>query len=84
MIVLMQKLDPEYIGRAFAAIKPSNPRMADLLVHLNDPYDVKLWKEITSQTSLFKLSWKTPAVVEAGGKKTFYGKLIKGSLVRNA
>lgn len=80
MIVLMQKLDPHHVGRAFAAIEPSDPRMADLLVHLNDPYDEKLWKEITSQTGLFKLSWKMQTVAEIDGKTTFYGKLIEGEL----
>ena len=80
MIVLMQKLDSEYIGRAFDAVKPSNPRMADLLVHLNDPFDEKLWKDIGSNTSLFKLSWKTAASAECAGKTTFYGKLIAGEL----
>ena len=80
MIVLMQRLDPEYIGRAFGAIEPSNLRMADLLLHLNDPFDEKLWRDISSETTLFKLSWKTAAIAEAAGKSTFYGKLIAGEL----
>ena len=80
MIVLMQKLDSEHVGRAFDAVKPSNPRMADLLIHLNDPFDEKLWKDISGDTSLFKLSWKTAASAESDGIVTFYGKLIAGEL----
>lgn len=80
MIVLLQRLDPEHVGRGFAAVEPSNPRMADLLVNLNEPYDEALWCEMTESTSIFKLSWKVPVVKEMDGKPTFYGKLIKGEL----
>lgn len=80
MIVLMQRLDPETVGRAFAAVEPSNPHMADLLVHLNDPYDEGLWRDMSEDTGLFKLSWKVPVTAEVGGKATFYGMLEKGEL----
>lgn len=80
MIVLMQRLDPERVGRAFAAVEPSNPHMADLLVHLNDPYDEALWRRMSADTGLFKLSWKVPAVAEVDGKRTFYGMLLDGGL----
>ena len=80
MIVLLQLLDPEHVGRAFAAVEPSNPRMADLLIHLNDQYDAKLWEEIKADTSIFKLSWKVPVAREVDGRETFYGKLLSGAL----
>jgi hypothetical protein len=80
MIVLLQLLDPEHVGRAFAAVEPSNPRMADLLIHLNDQYDAKLWEEIKADTSIFKLSWKVPVAREVDGRETFYGKLLSGEL----
>ena len=80
MIVLMQRLDPERIGRAFAAVEPSSPHMADLLLHLSDPYDEALWKSMSRDTGLFKLSWKVPVAAEVAGAETFYGKLLKGEL----
>lgn len=80
MIVLLQKLDPEHVGRGFAAVEPSNPRMADLLFNLNEPYDEALWREMSRDTSIFKLSWKIPVAKERDGEPTFYGKLVEGSL----
>lgn len=80
LIVLLQQLDAEHIGRAFAGVTPSNPHLAGLLVHLNDPYDPALWCEMRADTSIFKLSWKMPATHEVDGKPTFYGKLITEAL----
>ncbi len=80
MIVLLQMLDPEHVGKAFAAVEPSNPRMADLLIHLNDQYDAGLWEEIQTDTSIFKLSWKVPVVRKVDGCETFYCKLLSGEL----
>lgn len=80
LIVLLQRLDSEHVGRVFAAVEPSNPHMADLLIHLNDSYDPGLWEEIKSDTSIFKLSWKLPVVRKANGRETFYGRLLSGRL----
>lgn len=61
MIVLLQWLDSEHVGRALDRVEPSNPHTADLLIHLNDSYDAELWEEDIADTSIFKLSWKVPA-----------------------
>lgn len=80
LIVLLQQLDEKHVGRAFAGVAPSNPHLADLLVHLNEVYDEASWRQMSADTSIFKLSWKTPMKAEVDGKPTFYGRLISRGL----
>lgn len=81
LIVLLQRLDSEHVGAAFSAVEPSNPRMADLLLHMNEPYDEALWADIRRDTSIFKLSWKVPTRLDCDGRETFYAKLLEGGLL---
>lgn len=78
-IVLAQKHNPA-IAQAFSNIKPNNPRCDDLVKSLASPFDQRLWDELKSDTSLFKLTWKQqfPSVVE--GKDTFYARLLQQKL----
>lgn len=79
MIVMAQRHCDE-IADTFRNIRPNNPRCDDLYKMLGDPYDAEQWKALTSQTSLFKLTWKQSFPAAVNGRQTFYGKLIDGSL----
>lgn len=79
LFVLAQRHDPR-IGEAFARVAPNNPCCDDLSILLGEPYDEQLWEEMKKDTSLFKLTWKQSFEQEKDGVKTFYGKLLEGSL----
>ena len=79
MIVMAQRYDSS-IADAFAAIEPNNPYCDNLYKVLGEPYDAGLWKELSEDTSLFKLTWKHEFHEQREGKPTFYAKLLKGEL----
>lgn len=80
VIVLAQKHYKE-IADAFSKIKPNNTYCDELYKVLGQPYDENIWKKISKDTVLYKLTWKQSFEKEVDGKKTFYGKLIDGTLV---
>ena len=47
---------------------------------LGEPFDEDVWKELTKDTSLFKLTWKQEFPKKKDGKDTFYAKLLDGTL----
>lgn len=80
VIVLAQKHYKE-IADAFSKIEPNNTYCDELYKVLGLPYDENIWKKISKDTVLYKLTWKQSFEKEVDGKKTFYGKLIDGTLV---
>ena len=78
-IVLAQKHNTE-IAEAFRQIQPNNPNCDELFKILGCPYDKSVWDTINKNTVLFKLTWKQSFAKEVNGQKTFYGKLIEGTL----
>lgn len=80
MCKLAQQYDSR-IAQAFESVVPNNPQCDDLVKSLASPFDQRLWDELQSETSLFKLTWKQqfPSVVE--GKDTFYAKLLQQKLL---
>ena len=82
MIVLLQEYNPNYIGRAFNEVIPSNPQLGKLLILLNEPFTSDKWGEVSSSTSIFKLSWKMNCSTETeDGKPTFYSALVENKLL---
>lgn len=79
-VVLAQK-HYEDIADAFCKIEPNNAYCDELYKVLGQPYDENVWSEIRKDTVLYKLTWKQSFEKEIGGKKTFYGKLIDGTLI---
>jgi len=59
----------------------NNPRRGVLIGMLNKPFDIMFWKKITTETWLFKLTYKheTKHHTETG-EDTFYHKIITGNL----
>ena len=43
-------------------------------------YDEELWRKISENTHLFKLSWKQEYPTTIDGADTFYGKIINDSI----
>ena len=80
VIVLAQRHDKE-IADAFAQIQPNNWWCDELFKFLGKPYDENVWKRISEDTCLYKLTWKQSFAKQADGKETFYGKLVDGKLV---
>lgn len=83
LVDYMCKLAQQYdsrIAQAFESVVPNNPQCDDLAKSLASPFDQRLWDELKSDTSLFKLTWKQqfPSVVE--GKDTFYARLLQQKL----
>lgn len=83
LVDYMCKLAQQYdsrIAQAFESVVPNNPQCDDLVKSLASPFDQRLWDELKSDTSLFKLTWKQqfPSVVE--GKDTFYARLLQQKL----
>lgn len=79
VIVLAQKHYKE-IADAFSKIEPNNTYCDELYKVLGLPYDENIWKKISKDTVLYKLTWKQSFEKEVDGKETFYGKLIAGTL----
>lgn len=61
-------------------IPPNNPYCDELWKVLGQPYDPNVWKLISKNTFLYKLTWKQYFPKEINGKPTFYGLLINGTL----
>lgn len=78
-VVLAQR-HYEDIAEAFKQIQPNNPNCDELYKILGQPYNKNTWKHISQDTALYKLTWKQSFEKEIDGKKSFYGKLIEGSL----
>lgn len=78
-IVLAQRHNSE-IAEAFKQIQPNNPYCDELFKVLGHPYNEDVWGKINKDTALYKLTWKQNFPKEVNGKKTFYGKLIEGTL----
>ena len=51
----------------------NNPNVYELDRLMSLPYDEKMYKKITSDTYLFKLSWKKEYLEEVDGHETFFG-----------
>lgn len=80
LIVLAQRHDPS-VAAAFASIVPNDPRCDDLISLLDEPFDQSVWDELTSDTKLFKLSWKRSYMKTPPSEpKTFYDALLAGDL----
>ena len=74
LIVLAMDREKD-VFEAFDNIRPNNLQCDELLSCLNKPFDKHLWKSMTNDTVLFKLTWKTTFHTVVDGKKTFWGKL---------
>lgn len=79
MIVLAQQYDSR-IGEAFSSIVSNNPCCDELYKVLGEPFDEEVWKNLTKDTSLFKLTWKQEFPLQKNGKETFYAKILNGTL----
>lgn len=79
-VVLAQRHDSQ-IADAFAKIQPNNKWCDELFKVLGQPFDEDIWRRISEDTCLYKLTWKQSFPKEIDGKETFYGKLIDGTLV---
>lgn len=77
LIVLAQRHDPS-IAAAFTSIGSNNPRCDDLISLLDEPFDRHVWDGLTSDTRLFKLSWKQDYPSQSNGIESFYGALVCG------
>lgn len=77
MIVLAQK-NNKLIKQAFDEILQNNSHCDDLCYLLNKEYNDKIWNDITKDTYLFKLTWKTK--FDYGN--TFYRKILNNELQR--
>lgn len=77
LIVLAQRRDPS-IAAAFTSIGSNNPRCDDLISLLDEPFDRHVWDGLTSDTRLFKLSWKLDYPSQSNGIESFYGALVCG------
>jgi len=64
-----------YIRNIIDDIPLSNPRLYALRLELNNIFKKQYWKEMTSDTGVFKLSQKVQYKEEIDGKTTFYGHL---------
>ncbi|MCR5294071.1 MAG: capsular polysaccharide synthesis protein [Lachnospiraceae bacterium] len=80
LIVLAMQMDRR-VREMFRRIPKNNPCCDDLLNCFGRPFDEGKWKEMTSETSLFKLTWKLRFPETRNGKPTFYGKLLKGAIL---
>lgn len=78
-VVLAQRHNTR-IADAFGKIEPNNPNCDELWKVLGLPYDEQIWRRISKETVLYKLTWKQSFPKEIDGKETFYGKLIDGTL----
>lgn len=77
LIVLAQRHDPS-IADAFSSVQPNNQRCDDLVSLLNTPFNNDVWQDLTSDTSLFKLTWKQIFHERAdAGMESYYGKIIR-------
>ncbi|MGN0804709.1 MAG: capsular polysaccharide synthesis protein [Candidatus Coproplasma sp.] len=77
MIVLAQRHDVR-IAEAFSQIVVNNPRCDDLCTLLGESFNSDIWEDLSKDTALFKLTWKT-SFSDSG---TFYQKLIEGVLIK--
>ena len=78
-VILAQRHDRE-IADAFTKIQPNNKWCDELFKVLGQPFNEKIWRHISEDTCLYKLTWKQSFAKEVNGQKTFYGKLIEGTL----
>lgn len=79
VIVLAQRHDKE-ITDAFAKIQPNNRWCDELFKVLGQQFDEDIWRRISEDTCLYKLTWKQSFDKTVDGKETFYGKFIGGTL----
>lgn len=79
-IIVLARNHFKEVQEAFASVKPSNPHLGALLLQLSEPFDPNTWKQITTDTSLFKLSWKYNQKLISNGSDTFYSKIIANAL----
>lgn len=82
-IVLSQRHNKQ-LAEAFEKIQPNNPYCDELFKVLGQPFDEEIWRRISKDTVLYKLTWKQSFPKEIDGKQTFYGKLIEGILAKNS
>lgn len=67
------------IKEAIDSVEASNPMLYDLYRHMDDPFDQKVWDQLTKETGFFKLTQKRPYEKEIDGNTTFYGWLSSNS-----
>ena len=79
-LIVMAERHSSAICDAFASIKPNNSHCDDLQPILGDVYSSDTWDSMKQDTLLFKLTWKQSFKKEIKNKKTFYGKIIEGTL----
>lgn len=79
LIVLSQRYD-QSIAFAFESIEPNNPRCDDLISLLDMPFEQRVWNVLSSDTKLFKLTWKQDFYRTKDGCLTAYGMLLDGVL----
>lgn len=78
-VILAQRHDQE-IANAFEKIQPNNRWCDELFKVLGQPFNEETWRRISKDTCLYKLTWKQSFAKEVNGQKTFYGKLVEGTL----
>ena len=70
----------DYLKKMFDQIPDNNPECDELQKFLGKKYDEELWRKISENTHLFKLSWKQEYPTTIDGADTFYGKIINDSI----
>lgn len=79
-IIVATQRNCSAIFDAFSRIEANNPQCDELFKVLHEPFDEDKWRELNSDTDLFKLTWKQPFPIERAGRTTFYGKVVGGGL----
>ena len=67
----------EQVRRDIDALPVSNLQMHAMLPLLNNVYDNMVWDRLTTETSLFKLTYKGNYVKTMNGRDTLYGHILK-------
>ena len=70
----------DYLKKMFDQIPDNNPECDELQKFLGKKYDEELWRKISENTHLFKLSWKQEYPTTIDGAATFYGKIMNESI----
>ncbi|MCF0124149.1 MAG: hypothetical protein HUJ68_00020 [Clostridia bacterium] len=70
----------EHVYQLFSNLPYSNSKLYSLISCMNNQYDASRWKEMTRDTSFFKLSWKQNFIEKNENQNTFYGRFMEGLL----
>lgn len=80
MIIRIAYDQIESIHEIIEKMPVSNRQMYELYRWMDQPFDDKKWKDLCSDTSIFKLTQKRPYNEMVDGKITFYGHLKEAAM----